>query len=117
DTAGPGPRVWDVSYAAYRFVPLMPRDDYARHGVPNDLDIAGRLHQFCMSYGVFDGALVDELILRLEVLVAHIQAEAKKGVPWHVDNLAEGHVDLYEGHIGWLRANQEALSQAIRDGK
>ena len=25
DTAGPGPRIWDVSYAAYRFVPLQQR--------------------------------------------------------------------------------------------
>ena len=32
DTAHPGPRVWDVAYAAYRFVPLAGPDNFdARH--------------------------------------------------------------------------------------
>ncbi|MQB00575.1 MAG: phosphotransferase [Actinobacteria bacterium] len=115
DTAGPGPRVWDVSYAAYRFVPLIPKEDYERHGVPDDLDIPRRLRGFTRAYGGLEGALIEELILRLGVLVSHIRSEAKKGVPWHVDDLARGHVELYERHVDWLRAQGDLLSRALMD--
>lgn len=52
DTAGPGPRIWDVAYAAYRFVPLVPRDVLHTMGAPEDLDIGGRLKLFCDAYGL-----------------------------------------------------------------
>jgi hypothetical protein len=51
DTAGPGPRIWDVAYAAYRFVPFVPRDVLHTMGAPEDSDIGRRLKLFCDAYG------------------------------------------------------------------
>lgn len=113
DTAGPGPRVWDVSYAAYRFVPLLPREDFDRPGVPKELDIQGRLNRFCRAYGEFAGDFLEELILRLEVLATHIRIEAGRGVPWHVENLSNGHDEMYERQARWLVTQKELVSRAI----
>src|SRR5579885_1784998 len=35
DTAGPGPRAWDLAYAAYRFVPLSYAQDVEQLGLAN----------------------------------------------------------------------------------
>lgn len=109
DTVGPGPRIRDVCYAAYRFVPLMPREDFGGHGVPDNLEIPKRLASFCSAYGDFDGDLIDELVVRLRMLAEHIHTEAARGVPWHVDNVASGHPELYQRHAAWVSAARERL--------
>lgn len=115
DTAGPGPRIWDVCYAAYRFVPLIDEIDHEAHGVPSDLDVFERLRLFVSSYGAgLEGDLIQELIKRIEYLIQHIQTEAGRGVEWHVDNVREGHVELYERHIEWIQRHRSALTAAIR---
>lgn len=50
DTAGPGPRVWDVAYALYRFVPLVPSDIRPFMGISSELNIGHRLKLFCDTY-------------------------------------------------------------------
>ena len=51
DTAGPGPRIWDVAYAAYRFVPLVDHA-YAREIGMMHHDPSRRLALFCNAYGL-----------------------------------------------------------------
>lgn len=109
DTAGPGPRIWDVCCAAYRFVPLMPREDFVGHGVPENLEIPQRLASFCSAYGDFEGDLIDELVVRLGMLAEHIHCEAARGVPWHLDNLAAGHPELYQRHAAWVSDERDRL--------
>jgi phosphotransferase family enzyme len=64
DTAGPGPRVWDVAHAAYRF---------ARLGA-NDLELqeqGRRLRLFCDAYGLEERTtLVETIERRVEALAA-----------------------------------------------
>jgi aminoglycoside phosphotransferase (APT) family kinase protein len=102
DTAHPAPRVWDVAYAAYRFVPLTatgpPRATQAR-----------RLGLFCAAYGPYgpgaaDGALVvATAVERLVALAEHIQERAAAGDAAFARHLADGHVDLYKRDIAHLR--------------
>jgi len=104
DTACPGPRIWDVAYAAYRFVPLVDHA-YAREIGMMHPDPARRLALFCEAYGLENP---DEVITtaarRLEALCEHMEREAAAGNFVHRSNIAAGHLDLYRGHIQLLRS-------------
>ena len=103
DTAGPGPRIWDVAYAAYRFVPLVD-DNCAREIGMIRPDPARRLALFCEEYGLDDPvAVIVTAARRLEALCEHMEGEADAGNPVHQSNIAAGHLDLYRSHIGLLR--------------
>jgi hypothetical protein len=80
DSAGPGPRVWDVAWSAYSWVPLKTT------GLAADAIAlparAKRLATFCAAYGEVEArevlaAIVDELPFLANV----IQAEADAGDP------------------------------------
>ena len=62
DLAGPGPRLWDVAYAAYWMTPLSFHAD--RHGgayaQADFADGSRRLKLFCAGYGIpADRALLE----------------------------------------------------------
>ena len=103
DTAHPGPRIWDIAYALYRWAPFTNQQNPDRLG-----DLAtqiSRARLFCDAYG-FPAAqrhnLVDMMILRLETLVNYMQAEAAKGNEAFMANLADGHHLLYLADIAYL---------------
>jgi hypothetical protein len=81
DLASPGPRAWDMAYAAYRFVPLTDpgNPDVPFPGVPEQ---ARRLALFCSAYGearIAPGAVLDAAIACLRELVAFILRAAAAG--------------------------------------
>jgi hypothetical protein len=53
DICYPGPRLWDLAYTAYRYVPLVPSEDAGRVA-----DRLARLDAFLAAYGSADPALV-----------------------------------------------------------
>jgi aminoglycoside phosphotransferase (APT) family kinase protein len=113
DVCAPGPRLWDVAYTAYRFVPLMPspnagelsdgerspfgmRDTLARLGTFLDAYSAGgvRVH-FARS------TVVAATIERLRVLAAWTTEHARTT---GVADLAK-HGQMYLAHAQWLVAH------------
>lgn len=103
DTAHPGPRMWDIAYALYRWAPFTHPQNPDGFG---DLETQiSRARLFCNAYG-FSAAqrreLVDMMILRLETLVSYMQAEAQKGNEAFIANLADGHHLLYLADIDYL---------------
>src|SRR5690606_4734144 len=75
DTAHPAPRLWDVAYAAYRFVPLTGSP---RHGgaVPPLAAQARRARLFCDAYALADRAAFTETVAsRLRPLARLIRAK------------------------------------------
>lgn len=84
DFAGPGPRLWDLAYLAYRMVPLMGPDN---PDAPNiTIDLARRMKLLLESYGS-DASIMDLLrvvIERLEDLAAFIHSH---GVARHDEAL------------------------------
>ncbi len=98
DTAHPGPRVWDVAYAAYRFVPLMP-------GVP---DVPARLGAFLAGYDATFPDLFDVAARRLEALMEHILAQAAAGHPAFSAHIRDGHLDIYRASVAYLRGSSPA---------
>jgi len=87
DTAHPGPRWWDVSWAIIQFV----------LGLPDDRERRTRL--FCESYGIeYDR---EHVLIRLDDTIQTIRED-----PRFVLQRAEGHVDHYLGLIRYLRATR-----------
>lgn len=106
DTAGPGPRIWDVAYAVYRFVPLVDETDARAIGMKHPRP-AQRLDLFCDAYGLDEREdLVGTVVRRLEELCDHMKREADAGNEVHRSHIALGDLDLYRKHIRWLNEPQ-----------
>lgn len=113
ETAHPGPRVWDVGYAAYRWVPLA--DPAASSGDPESLgdlpEQRRRLALFCQAYGMEDVAsVVSAAANRLTALVETMRRLAEGGNEAFAGHIADGHDQLYLRHIAYLRNNVGPLS-------
>ncbi|MBB4691446.1 aminoglycoside phosphotransferase family protein [Paractinoplanes abujensis] len=93
DFAHPGPRLWDIAYAAYRWVPLTT--------VESDLPAtvqAERLRTFCDTYGLdaeSRSRLIDTVAARLHALVDVMQTRAAAGDKAFASHLADGHHTIY----------------------
>jgi thiamine kinase-like enzyme len=114
DTAHPGPRIWDVAYGLYRWVPLKDPHDPASLG---DLNIQiQRAKLFCDAYGLPSHdrlAIIDVAISRLQALIAFMLEEAAKGNETFQTHLAEGHHFIYRDDMDYLRQNQEQIIQGL----
>lgn len=109
DTAHPAPRVWDVAYAAYRFVQLV------QDGVPVG-EQARRLALFAGAYGLRDRdreLLIDTVIARLEHLVGFMRRQAAAGHPAFSRHVAEGHDGYYLGSIAYIERHRSTLNAAL----
>jgi hypothetical protein len=108
DLASPGPRVWDMGYAAYRFVPLTDpaNPDVTNPGVAEQ---ARRLARFCDAYGtgIEPQAVAETAVAILRNLVAFIRREAAAGDPAQTAVLERGDVGIYERDIAYV---EERLS-------
>ncbi|WAJ25346.1 aminoglycoside phosphotransferase family protein [Lacrimispora xylanolytica] len=111
DTACPGPRIWDVAYAAYRFVPLGievydPKNkEYRKYHKEKDANERRiLLHEFLSAYGMDDTfELLRQVLLRLEALVALFDWECKKGNAAFLKMKEEGHQDFYRNEIIFIK--------------
>lgn len=86
DVAHPGPRLWDVAYAAYRWV-LQDADGPDR-----------RLRLFCDTYGLSEGdraALPGVVVARLHAMVDFMRGQAAAGHAAFAGHIAAGHDALY----------------------
>ena len=115
DVAGPGPRLWDVAYAAYRLVPLASDATCRGFGFPVLPDRPRRLALFFDAYGRGDATGLLELAAhRVALLRDDILTRAAAGDPSVATHLAEDHVGSYERDLAWLAANDGILREALR---
>lgn len=114
DTAGPGPRIRDVAYSAYRFVPLAEEAHARSLGFHHPNEVAGRLRAFCDAYGLEDRSLLLATVEeRLEELVEWIIEHAEAGNPAYRRHVEEGHLSLYEGDLAFLSRHRVTLVKAL----
>lgn len=114
DTAHPGPRVWDLAYAAYRFVPLT--DPAGPEGSADTPEQARRLRVFTDAYGMSAtdrDVLVRTVIERLDTLVDWMHAEAARGNAAFASHIAEGHDVFYRGDVDYLARISPDLTGAL----
>ncbi len=113
DTASPGPRVWDLAYTAYRFVPLTdPANPDAPYPGPGEQ--ARRLTRLCDAYGaslVRPADVVAAAITRLGELVGFIVDAAAAGDPAQQRVLDRGDTVIYQRDIAYLQQSRHTLAQ------
>jgi hypothetical protein len=114
DTLHPGPKIWDVSYAVYRWAPLKnPKNPDSFKTFEAQVK---RTKIFLDVYGfnIEDrNLLVDTLIIRLSSLVNFMKQEAENGNIDSQRNLDDGHHILYLDDIEYLKDNKELITNKI----
>lgn len=115
DTAGPGPRRWNVALAAYRFVPLVPDEALASFGLSQPVDQASRLRLFCDDYGLAERhAFVDLVVTRIEAILSMLLDGAAAGNEAFQRHLDEGGpIEGYERDRNHVHRHAHDLQAAI----
>jgi hypothetical protein len=104
DTLHPGPRIWDIAYALYRWIPLMSPSNPENFGTKEDK--LRRLKLFELSYGTEYFIGYDMIVWisdRLEFLINYMKSEAKKGNPTFIKHIEEGHLDQYLVDLEYIK--------------
>jgi aminoglycoside phosphotransferase (APT) family kinase protein len=108
DTAHPAHRLWDVGYAAYRWVPLVAPSNPDGFGTIESQ--IRRLPEFCAAYGTSDvGGVIDNARRRLLVMVDSMRQLAAAGHAAFQQHLRDGHDVLYLRDVDYLEANRALL--------
>lgn len=109
DTACPAPRIWDVAYGAYRFVPLGQQVyDPALHVERNydpaldDLSRKKMLHAFLLGYGPVKGDLKATLVQRIWALVDLFDERCALKDEAFIRMKEQGHQDFYRCEIAFI---------------
>ncbi|MDT0441841.1 phosphotransferase [Streptomyces sp. DSM 41886] len=115
DVAGPGTRLWDLSYAVHGFVPLSANPAFRRE----DRQAAARLRLFADAYGLDDEAqrraLVPLLWERSRGMYDFLAAGHASGrQPW-ATLWAEGHGDAWHGDAAYAEERAELWTRALLD--
>lgn len=114
DVAGPGPKLWDIAYAAYRLVPFANDASCRVLGFPEPPDRARRLARFLDAYGLDDrSGLLEMAVRRVEGLRDDILRRAAAGDPGVRTHLEEDHVGSYNADLAWIRGHEAALWAAL----
>ncbi|TXI04407.1 MAG: aminoglycoside phosphotransferase family protein [Rhizobium sp.] len=116
EAAHPGPRMWDLAYAVYRWAPLSASVTVA--------GLAGFVHQrrrariFIDAYGlpVAERRLLPAAIVeRLEALLVFMEREAVRGVVRYRQNLEDGHDRIYRADIGYVMERSDEIIAGLTE--
>lgn len=114
DTAAPGPRLWDVAYAVYRWAPTTAPGNGAGFGTPQEQ--AARARVFCDRYGLDAAgraALVDTIVARLTALIDFMHTRAAAGEAAFQRHIDEGHDTLYRDDIVYLQERRDVFEAEL----
>lgn len=115
DMAGPGPRMWDITYSIYTSVPLGSfAPDYSSGttvAYQKDMHASERhrrIHLFFESYGIpVSNDLRQWIIQRLTALCDTLRNGAAEGNPAFKKMVDEGHLKHYESEIRFVTDHYE----------
>jgi hypothetical protein len=94
DFAAPAPAIWDVAYAAWRFVRLYYDGVPGATQPPDPAEQARRLRIFCNEYGLRDrGDLLDVVQARQQVMHDTVRVWGQAGVPGFAEMWKTGHAE------------------------
>jgi len=117
DLAAPSPPLWDVAYAAWRFVPLYS-DPTAAQGREIDVaDRAARLRLFCDAYGLADeerAGLVEMIDRRIRCAFDTLKAWGEGGVSgWAEMWRARIHGDGMLRDLAFIAHHRDVFADAL----
>lgn len=116
DLAAPGPRLWDVAWAAYRWVPLYDDATCARLEIPVP-DRSARLRVLADAYGLDAAdraALSPTVEARLECLITTARTWGTEGRPGWVDVWRDTGGRQWQAGLTYVRSQRSAWEQALR---
>jgi hypothetical protein len=112
DHAHPGPRLWDIAYAIYRFAPTTAPSNPDGFGA--SADQARRMRLFCEAYGVqVRSSVVTAIIQRVKFMADMLLAGAAQGDARMQANIDAGHLAIYQTDAAYLEENQVQLELAL----
>ena len=85
DGAAPAPRMWDLAYAVYRFVPFVPDEICSILGWNSPPDRKLRVQILCEAYGIEEDGILETITRRIELMVATGDAGNVAGDPHFAD--------------------------------
>ena len=110
DFAGPGTRLWDVAYAAWRYVPLYAPERMDDVGA-DPTACAHRLAVLCDGYGLTDRTgLLDTVVRRMQAMHDTLFGG---GTPTTIRLVAEGHHRTALEDAAWVRAQARELGRLL----
>jgi Ser/Thr protein kinase RdoA (MazF antagonist) len=116
DTAHPGPRIWDIAYALYRWAPL--KNPQNRDGFGTIRQQARRAKRFCDAYGISRDeriTIVDLLLVRLQALLDFMLSEAASGNKTFQTNIADGHHLLYQQDMEYINSYNATITKFLTE--
>ncbi|MGD9891279.1 MAG: aminoglycoside phosphotransferase family protein [Dehalococcoidia bacterium] len=114
DTATPGPRAWDLGFAAWRWVPFWRDEKCRAHGLPTGVrEKARRFRLLLDAYGVEpDIGIVRAGIERLREFLGHQRKFLADGSEWEVELERRGVLDETGLEIAWMEEHAAALVES-----
>lgn len=114
DTAAPGPRAWDLGFAAWRWVPFFRDEKCRATGLPTGVtEKARRFRLLLDAYGVEpDIDIVHAGIERVRQLVEHMRQLVAAGSEWEVELARRGLLDEGTLEIEWVEKHAAALVES-----
>jgi Phosphotransferase enzyme family len=114
DFAAPAPALWDIAYAAWRFVPLY------HDGLPGSADradaedCAWRLRLFCDAYGLDDRSrLLDVIQDRQQVMYDTVRIWGEADVPGFAEMWKTGHASAPLLDRAFVTASRDILAASL----
>ena len=114
DTLHPGPALWDVAYAVYRWVPFTSPENPDHYD-----DLAEQIRKakvFLDAYGATEAqrkALPDMMVKRLTALTEFMAAQAGDGNEDFAKNIEDGHMKVYLDDIHYIQEKRELILDGI----
>lgn len=111
DTAAPGPRVWDLGFIAWHWVPFWHDELCQAAGLPIGVaEKARRLRLLLDAYGLEpDMSIVHAGIERMQGFLDHMRRLASEGSQWEVEMARRGVFDELTQTIEWVEKHVDAL--------
>jgi hypothetical protein len=111
EAAAPGPRAWDLGFAAWRWVPFWPEERCRAAGLPTGTaEQARRLSLLLGAYGLEPNlAFVRTAVIRMQQFLDHLSALPAAGSEWEVHLLRPGLLSDLDDEIEWVERHAAEL--------
>lgn len=111
DTIHPGTKMWDISYALYRWIPFIDESE------DNFNESMRKMRLFLDTYGLEQNErdkVVLVMIDRLTSLTNFMRSEASAGNVDFQRNIDDGHLKKYIDDIEYLKKNERKITYEIK---
>jgi hypothetical protein len=114
EAAAPGPRAWDLGYAAWNWVPFWSAERSRAAGLPaSTAEKARRFRLLLDGYGVEpDIGLLRTGVERMRQYLDHLRGLVADGSEWEVRMADLGLLDAFARDIAWVEEHDLALVDA-----